>query len=158
VTTVGYSGIAIPDSGRRKSMRATTLIKRTNDILAFVPLFLVVGCVAASMPARPNLVKAIISCELSMISPEGVSVGLKPADLIVLARVPIVLQVGDYDPPRLKSLKSFATSIGANVSVLSLPELGIYGNSHLMMIEKNNLQVADLLIQQLEKIIPENVQ
>ena len=73
-------------------MRATTLMKRTNDILAFVPLFLVVGCVAASMPARPNLVKAIISCEPSMISPEGVSAGLKPADLKALARVPIVLQ------------------------------------------------------------------
>jgi pimeloyl-ACP methyl ester carboxylesterase len=108
--------------------------------------------------ARPNLVKAIISCEPSMISPEGVSTGLKPADLKALASVPIVIQVGDYDPPRLKSLKSFASSIGPNVLVLSLPELGIYGNSHLVMIEKNNLQVADLFIQRLEKILPGNVQ
>jgi len=108
--------------------------------------------------ARPNLVKAIISCEPSMISPEGVSAGLKPTDLKALSSVPIVIQVGDYDPPRLKSLKSFAASIGSNVSVLSLPELGIYGNSHLVMIEKNNLQVADLFIQQLEKILPGNVQ
>ena len=104
--------------------------------------------------ARPNLVKAIISCEPSMISPEGVSAGLKPTDLKALASVPIVIQVGDYDPPRLKSLKSFANSIGPNVSVLSLPDLGIYGNSHLVMIEKNNLQVADLFIQRLEKIVP----
>jgi pimeloyl-ACP methyl ester carboxylesterase len=108
--------------------------------------------------ARPHLVKAIISCEPSMISPEGVSAGLKPTDLKALAGVPIVIEVGDYDPPRLKSVKSFATSIGANVSVLSLPDLGIYGNSHLVMIEKNNLQVADLFIQQLEKILPGNVQ
>lgn len=108
--------------------------------------------------ARPNLVKAIISSEPSMISPQGISARLKPTDLKALASVPIVVQVGDYDPPRLKSVKSFASSIGANASVLSLPELGIYGNSHLVMIEKNNLQVADLFIQQLEKILPGNAQ
>jgi len=104
--------------------------------------------------ARPNLVKAIISCEPSMISPAGVSAGLTPANLKTLASVPILLQVGDYDPPRVKSLRSFADSIGPNASLMALPELGIFGNSHLVMIERNNLQVADLLIQRLEKMLP----
>ena len=34
-----------------------------------------------------------------------------------------------------------------------LPALGIYGNSHMMMLDKNNLQIADLIL----KWIDENV-
>lgn len=102
---------------------------------------------------RSNLVKAIVSLEPSMISPGGSSAGLKPADLQVLGTIPILLQVGDFDSARIKSLASFANSIGQNVSVLVLPEEGISGNGHVVMIEKNNLQVADLIIQRVEKTV-----
>jgi len=32
------------------------------------------------------------------------------------------------------------------VSVISLPHVGLHGNSHMMMQDRNNLQVADVLI------------
>jgi pimeloyl-ACP methyl ester carboxylesterase len=107
---------------------------------------------------RPNLVKAVISLEPSTISPEGVTPELTPANLKTLANTPILLQVGDYDAPRIASLKKFAASIGHQTSVLALTEEGIFGNGHVVMIEKNNLQVADLLIQRLERIVPGSTQ
>jgi hypothetical protein len=38
--------------------------------------------------------------------------------------------------------------------VLALKEEAIFGNGHVVMIEKNNLQVADLLIQRLASVVP----
>jgi pimeloyl-ACP methyl ester carboxylesterase len=35
---------------------------------------------------------------------------------------------------------------GGNAQMLHLPEAGLAGNSHVMMFDKNNLQVADLLL------------
>ena len=35
---------------------------------------------------------------------------------------------------------------GGNAKMLHLPAQGLRGNSHMMMMDKNNLRVADLLI------------
>jgi pimeloyl-ACP methyl ester carboxylesterase len=35
---------------------------------------------------------------------------------------------------------------GGNAQMLHIPDLGIHGNSHMMMQDKNNLQVADLIL------------
>jgi hypothetical protein len=35
---------------------------------------------------------------------------------------------------------------GGNVQVMSLPDMGIHGNSHLLMQDMNNLQIADLVL------------
>jgi pimeloyl-ACP methyl ester carboxylesterase len=96
---------------------------------------------------RPNLVKAVISLE-------PVTQELTAADSKALANTPILLQVGDYDQPRVESLRKFAASIGNQASVLALKEEAIFGNGHVVMIEKNNLQVADLLIQRLASVVP----
>ena len=35
---------------------------------------------------------------------------------------------------------------GGRASFYLLPEMGIAGNSHMMMMDKNNLQVADVIL------------
>jgi hypothetical protein len=35
---------------------------------------------------------------------------------------------------------------GGNAQMLYPPNLGIHGNSHMIMLDKNNLQIADLLL------------
>ncbi len=75
-------------------------------------------------------------------------------NLKTLADTPILLEVGDYDAPRVASLGTFAASIGNQATVLALTEEGLFGNCHVVTIEKNNLQVADLLIERLESIVP----
>jgi len=34
---------------------------------------------------------------------------------------------------------------GGNVDVVNLPEVGIKGNSHMLMMDRNNGQIADLI-------------
>jgi hypothetical protein len=34
---------------------------------------------------------------------------------------------------------------GGKVDVVNLPEVGIKGNSHMLMMDKNNGQIADLI-------------
>jgi hypothetical protein len=38
-----------------------------------------------------------------------------------------------------------ARAAGGKVDAVNLPEVGIKGNSHMMMMDKNNAQVADLI-------------
>ena len=69
--------------------------------------------------------------------------------------IPILVLFGDYVDqfprwaPRLKNCRAFvekATAAGGHASLIVLPDLGIHGNSHMLMQDKNNLQIADLLL------------
>ena len=40
---------------------------------------------------------------------------------------------------------------GGKVEILDLPNAGMRGNSHMLMMDRNNLQVASLIQQWLEK-------
>ena len=56
----------------------------------------------------------------------------------------------------IQQLQAFITRInaaGGNAQMLYPPDLGIHGNSHMFMLDKNNLQIADLIL----KWIDENV-
>jgi pimeloyl-ACP methyl ester carboxylesterase len=102
---------------------------------------------------RPNLVKAIVSLEPASVNAAGDMAGITAADLARLSHIPIALEVGDFDPPRISSLRNFAAKIGPNATVLSLTERGIYGNGHVVMVEKNNIQVADLFVSYLRGVL-----
>ena len=43
---------------------------------------------------------------------------------------------------------------GGTAKFLLLPDAGIKGNSHMMMMDKNNLQIADLIIGWLGESVP----
>jgi hypothetical protein len=50
---------------------------------------------------------------------------------------------------RLADCRDFADAAkkaGVEVEVVELPSVGIHGNSHMLMQDKNNLQVADWLV------------
>ena len=68
--------------------------------------------------------------------------------------MPPLIVYGDYiehDPrwPKIRATGlAFADAIkaaGGSVDVVDLPKLGINGNSHMMMMDKNNLEVAGLI-------------
>jgi pimeloyl-ACP methyl ester carboxylesterase len=51
--------------------------------------------------------------------------------------------------PRLEKCRAFVRAIqklGGNAELLELPKIGIRGNTHMLMQDDNNLQIADLLI------------
>jgi len=76
-------------------------------------------------------------------------------DMAPYAGLPVLVVYGDYvegSPrwgPRLKNCRAFveaADKAGGKAELLVLPEIGIKGNSHLLMQDRNSLQIADILI------------
>lgn len=94
----------------------------------------------------------------------GLTGGLKgvgvPTDLFMeLTKKPVTIYFGDYIPEsnattlggsnwevRLKMAREFVAAInrhGGDATLVILPEIGIYGNSHFLMQELNNDIIAD---------------
>jgi len=51
--------------------------------------------------------------------------------------------------PRLKACRAFvaaANDAGGKAQLVSLPDEGIHGNTHMMMQDRNNLDVADWIL------------
>jgi pimeloyl-ACP methyl ester carboxylesterase len=80
----------------------------------------------------------------------------------VLATVPILVVFGDHrdTPTGLPTLPTWQgrfegcqamisriTSAGGQAEMLAPPDRGIRGNSHMIMQDRNNLQIADLILQ-----------
>lgn len=84
------------------------------------------------------------------------------ADLSPYLKVPILVLWGDYVSlssrwaPRLKACQAFAEAVnerGGKVDNVELPKLGIRGNSHMLMQDTNNLEIADWLLAWLDRNI-----
>ena len=76
--------------------------------------------------------------------------------------LPILVLWGDYVElaprwaPRLKGCRDFAAAAnaaGGRVEVAVLPEMGIRGNSHMLMQDDNSLEIADWLVRWLAKAV-----
>jgi pimeloyl-ACP methyl ester carboxylesterase len=98
---------------------------------------------------RSERVKGILAVETSvtafdMIPAEGRQ---------KLAKIPIYIVIGDHAEDRVEASRKFQkemAAIGGHVTVDVLPEAGIYGNGHTMMLEKNNKQIMYRMIAWLE--------
>jgi hypothetical protein len=81
---------------------------------------------------------------------------LTPAQISTLAKIPTLVVFGDHlaDVPGIWSTafdgcRKFVDQIkaaGGDAEMMSLPALGIKGNSHMLMQDRNNLQIADLIL------------
>jgi len=88
-------------------------------------------------------------------------VGIPMEDFMLLTEIPIVMYFGDYIPEgvtdelgaenwrvRMQLGREFVETInrhGGDATLVNLPEIGIYGNTHFLMAELNNVELADLL-------------
>lgn len=89
----------------------------------------------------------------------GVAVAKK--DFMRLTQIPVILYFGDYIPEkpsknlgdenwrvRLQMARKFVAAInrhGGKATLVELPKMGIRGNTHFLMQERNNEQLAGLL-------------
>lgn len=124
---------------------------------------------------KTNQIKAIVSYEPGGLfpfppgtnpsdakTPSGVSesIEIPDKDFEVYTRMPIVIYYGDFLPEhsdnpeqnywrlRLDIAKKWAECVngrGGDVTVVHLPDIGIYGNTHFPFSDLNNLEIADLL-------------
>ena len=88
-------------------------------------------------------------------------VAIPKADFAELCSKPIVIYFGDYivETPsknlgdenwrvRIQMARKFVDCInrhGGNATLVELPKIGIRGNTHFLMLEKNNNQIAEHL-------------
>lgn len=98
--------------------------------------------------ARPDKVKALVLVEPSA---QG-----DPQQAAVLRDMPLVSIYGDYIEqdarwPVIKAnnLKFYDVlrAAGGKPEIINLPERGIHGNGHMMMMDRNNQDVADVINQ-----------
>jgi pimeloyl-ACP methyl ester carboxylesterase len=98
---------------------------------------------------RPEKVKAILAVETSVTAFD-----LIPAEgRQKLAKIPIYVIIGDHAQDRVDASRKFQkemAAIGGHVTVDVLPEAGIHGNGHTMMMERNNKQIMYRMIAWLE--------
>jgi pimeloyl-ACP methyl ester carboxylesterase len=104
----------------------------------------------AAAIARPDSVKAVVSVEprSCAVSDENVKA--------VFTRVRLLTVFGDFFgtnvddwPGRMTECVETVTRIKAAQGIadnIHLPDRGIRGNSHMLMMDTNNLQVADLIL------------
>jgi pimeloyl-ACP methyl ester carboxylesterase len=106
-----------------------------------------------AIASSPAGIKGIVSIEPG-------SCPSATGDLKPYLNVPILVLWGDYVDlaprwaPRLKGCREFAeaaTKAGGRVYNVVLPEIGIKGNSHMLMQDTNSLEVADWLWAWLDK-------
>ncbi|WP_081803674.1 hypothetical protein [Halotalea alkalilenta] len=81
-------------------------------------------------------------------------------EIAILAQTPILILFGDHlsSPTGLPgptwqdrfddctALKQRIDAAGGDLRLLTTPETGVRGNSHMMMMDRNNLQIADLIL------------
>jgi hypothetical protein len=96
--------------------------------------------------ARPDKVKALVAVEPTLGGDRS-KVGL-------LKSTPVFIMYGDNakDHPRWSKIRQggvdyagVPTAAGGSVDIVDLPDVGIKGNSHMLMMDKNNAQTADLI-------------
>jgi len=102
--------------------------------------------------ARPDKVKALVAVEPANAG------DLKEA--AVLRNTPILTIYGDNidKDSRWPKIRMFGVNfadavnrVGGKADVVDLPKVGIHGNSHMMMMDRNNAEIAALIQSWLEK-------
>lgn len=93
---------------------------------------------------RPDLVAALIDVEgRSGCTPRT------PEQTETMTQVPFLTVIGDYDYPNEPFCREAVEEInaaGGNAFHGVLPEQGFVGNSHMLMMDKNNLEIADWIL------------
>ncbi len=95
---------------------------------------------------RPDKIKAIVAVESATAG--------KIANAPKLKSIPVLMLFGDYvdEHPRWATFKKIDTeygnavkAAGGTVDWINLPDVGIKGNGHMLMQDKNNKQVAEVI-------------
>jgi pimeloyl-ACP methyl ester carboxylesterase len=121
---------------------------------------------SGSFPLEAALLDSRAAKGLVLVEPGRCPASYTADQIKTLATVPILVVFGDHrdNPTGLPTLPSWQarfeacqaligriTSLGGHAQMLNPPERGIRGNSHMIMQDKNNLQIADLILKWIDE-------
>jgi pimeloyl-ACP methyl ester carboxylesterase len=104
----------------------------------------------------PSSIRGMVTIEPggSCTTANPLNVALTPDQIVKLAKIPTLILYGDHLSGGFA--KSYAdchdvylpqiVAAGGDITFVSLPDMGIFGNSHMMMLDKNNLDIADIVM------------
>ena len=99
-----------------------------------------------ALEARPDKIRALVAVEPTL--------GGDKSKVTTIKSTPVLLLIGDNakDHPRWSKIRAgdveYANALkdaGGSVDFVDLPDTGIKGNSHMMMMDKNSDQIAELI-------------
>jgi len=116
---------------------------------------------SGSFPVEAALLNPIGIKAMVLVEPGGTGAGYTDEQIKLLSKIPVLVIYGDnvendtgvpghswktyYD-----GWNNFVTrlkAVGGTARMMHLPALGIRGNSHMLMMDTNNQQIADLILE-----------
>ncbi|MBI5281016.1 MAG: alpha/beta fold hydrolase [Candidatus Solibacter usitatus] len=120
-----------------------------------------------SFPLEAALVDSAGIKGMVLVEPGNCPAAYTDQQIAKLATAPILVVFGDHlsdTPTGIAALRSWqgpfdacqafiarVKAAGGNAQMLYPPDLGIHGNSHMIMQDKNNLQIADLILKWIDR-------
>lgn len=122
---------------------------------------------SGSFPLEAALINPAAARGLVLVEPGSCPARYTPEQVATLAKIPLLVVFGDHrdTPTGLPTLPTWQAryeacqaliarikSAGGQAEMLAPPERGIRGNSHMIMQDRNNLQIADLILQWIDRL------
>lgn len=120
---------------------------------------------SGAFPLQAALINPAGIAGMVLVEPGGFP-RYSDAQIATVAKVPVLVVFGDHLGETTDCVRAFTwkapfenskafvarvTAAGGNARMLYLPEKGVHGNSHMPMQDRNNLQVADLILKWLDE-------
>jgi predicted esterase len=170
VTAVGeLAKQAVPDMFR--STTATSTIKGLSELAVQVNGAVLMGHSQSGVfPLQAALLNPAATKGLVLVEPGSCPATFTDDQIKSLANVPILVVFGDHrdTPTGLPALPTWQArfemcqalvgrikNAGGQAEMLAPPDRGIRGNSHMIMQDKNNLQIADLILKWMDERVGE---
>jgi len=157
---------AVPDVNRGLPTPNPT-IKALADLAGQVNGAVLMGhSQSGSFPLESALLNPAAAKGLVLVEPGTCPAGYSAEQIATLAKVPLLVVFGDHrdTPTGLPTLPTWQARFemcqtligrikqaGGQAEMLAPPERGIRGNSHMIMQDRNNLQIADLILKWIDE-------
>jgi len=155
----------VPDMFRGTT--STSTIKALSELAAKLNGAVVMGHSQSGVfPLEPALLNQKAMKGLVLVEPGSCPANYTAEQIKDLAAVPILIVFGDHrdNPTGLPTFPTWQArfelcqaligrvkSAGGQAEMLAPPDRGIRGNSHMIMQDKNNLQIADLILKWIDE-------
>jgi pimeloyl-ACP methyl ester carboxylesterase len=157
VPDVSFGGIPTPNP----------TLKGLSDLAAQLNGAVLMGhSQSGSFPLASALLNPGVMKGLVLVEPGTCPANYTAEQIGTLAKVPMLVVFGDYrdTPTGIAALPSWQTRFeacqamigrikdaGGQAEMLAPPDRGIRGNSHMIMQDKNSLQIADLILKWIDE-------